>query len=141
MKPIHKLNGGRGATLCHTCRKIISASLTDALFCSQECAVKENWSYEEFNEQQYKYKLVREGDGLTKQSQDVMWLEFDENGKFKAKHKDIAVGRSLLMSPFSQFFTWQTTTVTEIVEQREEYIKFKTTNSIYELYETTNFCR
>ena len=83
----------------------------------------------------YKYKLVREGDGLTKQSQDIMWLEFDENGKFKEKHKDIAVGRSLLMSPFSQFFTWQTTDIKEIIEQREDYVKFKTTNSIYELHE------
>lgn len=82
----------------------------------------------------HNYKLVREGDGLTKQSKDVCWLEFDENGKFKAKHKDIAVGRSLLMSPFSQFFTWQTTDITEIIEQREDYIKFKTTNSTYELY-------
>lgn len=82
----------------------------------------------------YNYKLVRE-DGLTKQSQDVMWLEFDENGRFKAKHKDIAVGRSLLMSPFSQFFTWQTTDIKEIIEQKENYVKFKTTNSIYELHE------
>ena len=129
-KPIHKLNNGDGATLCHHCSKIISASLTDALFCSQECAVKDNWSYEE----SLKYRLVRE-DGLTKQSQDIMWLEFDENGKFKAKHKDIAVGRSLLMSPFSQFFTWQTTDIKEIIEQKENYVKFKTTNSIYELHE------
>ena len=86
-------------------------------------------------EEDHKYKLVRERDGLTKQSQDVMWLEFDENGKFKAKHKDIAVGRSLLMSPFSQFFTWQTTDIKEIIEQKENYVKFKTTNSIYELHE------
>ena len=136
MKPIHKLNNGDGATLCHHCSKIISTSLTDALFCSQECAVKENWNYEE----SLKYRLVRE-DGLTKQSQDVMWLEFDENGNFKAKQKDIAVGRSLLMSPFSQFFTWQTTDIKEIIEQRENYVKFKTTNSIYELHETTNLCR
>lgn len=89
---------------------------------------------EVFGTEYMNYKLVREGDGLTKQSQDIMWLEFDENGKFKAKHKDIAVGRSLLMSPFSQFFTWQTTDITEIIEQKEDYVKFKTTNSIYELY-------
>jgi len=94
-----------------------------------------------FGTEYMNYKLVREGDGLTKQSQDVMWLEFDENGKFKAKHKDIAVGRSLLMSPFSQFFTWQTTDIKEIIEQKENYVKFKTTNSIYELHETTNLCR
>ena len=96
---------------------------------------------EVFGTEYMNYKLVREGDGLTKQSQDVMWLEFDENGRFKAKHKDIAVGRSLLMSPFSQFFTWQTTDIKEIIEQREDYVKFKTTNSIYELHETTNLCR
>lgn len=128
-KPIHKLNNGDGATLCHRCSKIISDGFTEDLYCSKKCAVKANWNYEESLE----YKLVRE-DGLTKQSQDVIWLEFDENGKFKAKHKDIAVGRSLLMSPFSQFFTWQTTDITEIIEQKDDYIKFKTTNSTYELY-------
>jgi hypothetical protein len=80
------------------------------------------------------YKLVRERDGLIKQSEDVMWLEFDEIGKFKAKHTEPSIGRSLLMSPFNQFFTWQTTVVTEIVEQREDYIKFKTENSNYELF-------
>ena len=80
------------------------------------------------------YKLVRERDGLTKQSEDVCWLEFDEKGKFKSKHKEVAVGRSLLMSPFSQFFTWQCTLTTEIIEQREGYIKFKTENSNYELF-------
>jgi hypothetical protein len=44
------------------------------------------------------------------------------------------VNRSLLMSPFNDFFTWQTTPITEIIEQRDGYIKFKTSNSIYELY-------
>lgn len=87
-----------------------------------------------FGSEYMNYKLVRERDGLTKQSEDVCWLEFDENGKFKSKHKEVAVGRSLIMSPFSQFFTWQTTDITEIIEQREDYIKFKTTNSIYELF-------
>lgn len=80
------------------------------------------------------WKLVRERDGLTKHSVDVMWLEWNEEGRFKEKHKDIALGRSLLMSPFNEFFTWQTTSVTEIVEQREDYIKFKTKNSNYELF-------
>ena len=85
-------------------------------------------------ESQYKWKLVRERDGLTKQSEKVMWIEFDTDGRFKEKWEDIEVGRSLIMSPFNDFFTWQTTTVTEIVEQREDYIKFKTENSNYELF-------
>jgi len=80
------------------------------------------------------YKLVRERDGLTKHSTAVMWLEFGDDGFFKEKHTEPAIGRSLLMSPFSPFFTWQTTVVTEIVEQREDYIKFKTENSNYELF-------
>ena len=85
-------------------------------------------------ESEYKWKLVRERDGLTKQSEKVMWIEFNTDGRFKEKWEDIAVGRSLIMSPFNDFFTWQTTTVTEIVEQREDYIKFKTQNSNYELF-------
>jgi hypothetical protein len=80
------------------------------------------------------WKLVRERDGLTKHSVDVMWLEWNEEGCFKEKYTEPALGRSLLMSPFNDFFTWQTTVVTEIVEQREDYIKFKTGNSNYELF-------
>ena len=80
------------------------------------------------------YKLVRERDGLTKTSVAVKWLEFNEDGTFKEQFQEPVVGRSLLMSPFNQSFTWQTTNVTEIVEQREDYIKFKTGNSTYELF-------
>lgn len=80
------------------------------------------------------WKLVRESDGLTNQSKDVLWLEFNDDGTFKSKHSEPAIGRSLLMSPFNQFFTWQTTTVTEILEEEEDYIKFKTQNSNYELW-------
>ena len=82
----------------------------------------------------HKYKLVRERDGLTKTSVAIKWLEFNEDGRYKADFEDIAVGRSLLMSPFNHHFTWQTTLVTEIVEQREDYIKFNTENSSYELF-------
>ena len=85
-------------------------------------------------ENEYNWKLVRERDGLTKQSKEVLWIEFNEEGRFKAKHDKPAVGYSLIMSPFNQFFTWQCTSLTEIVEQREDYIKFKTLNSVYELF-------
>jgi hypothetical protein len=85
-------------------------------------------------QEEHKYKLVRSRDGLTATSADVKWLEFDEKGKYKADFRDIAIGRSLLMSPFNQFFTWQTTLVTEITEHREDYIKFNTENSTYELF-------
>ena len=82
----------------------------------------------------YSWKLVRERDGLTNQSKEVLWLDFDDEGRFKTKHDKPEIGLSLLMSPFTQFFTWQTTPITEIVEKREDYIKFKTQNSNYELW-------
>ena len=81
-----------------------------------------------------KYRLVRERDNLTKQSARVTWLEWNEDGTFKAKYDEPAIGRSLLMSPFNQFYTWQCTPITEIVEERDDYIKFKTENSNYELF-------
>ena len=85
-------------------------------------------------ENEFNWKLVRERDGLTNQSKDIMWVEWNEDGTFKEKHDTFAIGRSLLMSPFNQFFTWQTTPITEIVEEQDDYIKFKTKNSNYELW-------
>jgi hypothetical protein len=83
------------------------------------------------------WKLVRERDGLVNHSVDIIWLEFNEDGTFKEKHDEPAIGRSLLMSPFNQFFTWQTTAITEIIQQKDNYVKFKTRNSVYELYKLT----
>jgi hypothetical protein len=82
------------------------------------------------------WKLVREHDGLTKQSRAILWLEWDETGRFKDKHDEIAVGRALIMSPFNEMFTWQTTEVTVIVAAtpNSDYIKFETRNSTYELF-------
>ena len=85
-------------------------------------------------ENEFNWKLVRERDGLTNQSKDIMWIEWNEDGTFKEKHDTFAIGRSLLMSPFNQFFTWQTTPITEIVEEKDDYIKFNTQNSNYELF-------
>jgi hypothetical protein len=86
----------------------------------------------------FNWKLVRERDGLTKQSKDIKWLEWNEQGKVREDHNEPAIGRSLLMSPFNDFFTWMTTDVTEIVEKREDYIKFRTLNSNYELWKLKN---
>ena len=95
----------------------------------QRIAVEQGVIENEFN-----WKLVRERDGLTKQSKGVRWIEWNEDGTFKHYFGEAATGRSLLMSPFNGYFTWQTTLVTEIIEQREDYIKFKTGNSNYELF-------
>jgi hypothetical protein len=87
-------------------------------------------------ENEFNWKLVREHDGLTQQSKDITWLEWNEQGKVREPHDEPAVGRSLLMSPFNNYFTWMTTDITEIVASSEDgsYIKFKTRNSNYELF-------
>ena len=86
-----------------------------------------------YGDQKMNWRLVRERDGLTKESNEITWLEFDENGRGKERHNEPAIGRSLIMSPFNDFFTWQTTSITEIVEQIDDYVEFKTKNSNYKL--------
>jgi hypothetical protein len=85
---------------------------------------------------EFNWRLVREGDGLHKKSKAIIWLEWNDEGRFQAKHDEPAIGRSLIMSPFNHFFTWQTTVITEILDLADDfsYIKFRTENSIYELY-------
>lgn len=85
-------------------------------------------------ESEFNWKLVRERDGLTKQSKGIKWVEWNENDAFKATHDLPAIGLSLLMSPFNSYFTWQTTIITEIIEDKDNYIKFKTKNSTYTLF-------
>jgi len=64
MKPIHKFNNSNGATLCHSCNKIINTGFTDDLYCNSECevkhrakmlmALKTNWKIKEYYEQMEK---------------------------------------------------------------------------------------
>ena len=93
-------------------------------------------------ENEFNWKLVRERDGLTNQSKEVMWIEWNEDGTLKEKHDTFAIGRSLLMSPFNQFFTWQTTPITKIITRRPTadifYVKFETENSVYRLIKLKN---
>jgi len=79
------------------------------------------------------YRLIRKSDNLVNESEDVTWIEFTENGLFKAKFDEPKIGRSLLMSPFNAFFTWQTTPVIKIIRKTKYTISFKTKNSEYKL--------
>ena len=99
----------------------IPVTIIDDSILQNEIVEKKNW------------RLIRDNDGLTKESVSVTWVEWSEDGRGKAMHDDIAIGRSLLMSPFSIAFTWQTTPVTEIVVMVENFIKFNTKNSTYTL--------
>lgn len=81
-----------------------------------------------------KFKLVRENDGLTKHSSGIRWIEWFEDGTLNNHHEVPTIGFSLLMFPFNESYTWLTTPITEIIEEREGYIKFNTQNSVYELW-------
>lgn len=139
LKPIHKFNGGAGATLCHECRTIISNGFTNDILCPK--CTDDNLFNEKYfpdgeseNKPTHKYKLVRESDGLTKVGDNVIWVKFGEDGYFKSKHDEPAVTRNLVLDFLGITFTWMTTTIQEILEEREDYIKFKTKNSTYELF-------
>lgn len=96
--------------------------------------VMTGWQQQVLDSIKNEWKLIRASDGMVKQSEKVMWIEFNDDGRFKERYDEIGVNRSLIMSPFNEFFTWQTTTVTEIIERKEDYVKFKTSNSVYELF-------
>jgi hypothetical protein len=78
--------------------------------------------------------LKKENNDLfIKISTKVLWVEFDEFGKGKKIHEKIGINRSLVMSPFNNY-TWMTTLVKQVIEEKPNYLKFKTENTIYELY-------
>ena len=122
-EPIHKFNGGKGATLCHDCRVMISEGFVDELYCEEH-----GGSFK------HNYKLVREHDQLTRQGMYADWIEWNDDGTFKEKHDQPSIGMSLVIDGRFMNYTWLTTTVTEVLEEREGYLKFKTKNSVYELY-------
>jgi hypothetical protein len=81
-----------------------------------------------------KWCLVREHDNMTVKSVDIKWLSWNDDLTFKQDHKyEPAVGRSLIMSPFSQYYVWQTTPITELISFTPDKVVFKTKNSNYTL--------
>ncbi len=81
-----------------------------------------------------KYKITRTRDGLTKQGNVIDWVEWNDDRTFKAKHDIIGIGRSLVLDFNMGTFKWMTTPTTEILENKENYIKFNTENSTYEVF-------
>lgn len=86
-------------------------------------------------QEELNYKLTKPNDpSFLKTGEKVKWIEWNDNGTFKESFDDPAVGRSLVVNPhFGSVFTWMTTVVTEVIEQTDEYIVFKTKNSLYKL--------
>ena len=85
-----------------------------------------------------KYTLKRLNDGLTHTAYQVQYVEWNKDKTAKESHDDAQIGRSLILdsrmqSLYTSPYTWLTTAITEIVDQKEGYIKFQTQNSTYEL--------
>lgn len=82
------------------------------------------------------YKLLRERDHLIQMGAVLRYVEWNEDGKFKEAHEKPKVGYSVILDPHRMQFTWLTTPITEIIEESEDgnYLKFKTENSVYELF-------
>jgi hypothetical protein len=85
-------------------------------------------------------KLQRVSDGAGDIGSRVEAISWNEDGTFKevAGHRPI-VGCSLLVGSltarsYSDKDYWLTTKVTQIIEEREDYVRFKTENSEYEIF-------
>jgi len=61
MKPIHKLNGGIGATLCHLCSVIITTGLTQNLYCDKCLSerIKTDFEFKQIKERANNYMNLK----------------------------------------------------------------------------------
>ena len=80
------------------------------------------------------YVLTRLEDNKQITASTINFIEWNEDGTFQSSHDELGLGRSFILDPHLMSYTWMTTVVTEIIEQREDYIKFRTSNSVYELF-------
>jgi len=62
VKPIHKFNGGIGATLCNNCGRMISEGMIEELYCDN-CKTENEARYKAYMEDklnEFKYNLMAE---------------------------------------------------------------------------------
>jgi hypothetical protein len=83
------------------------------------------------------YSLIKEGDNLTGDSGMMSCLVYKKEGEIVYEHDQkprvgcvIRVGSHYARSYAMQDW-WQTSLITEILEEKEGYVRFKTNNSIY----------
>ena len=85
-------------------------------------------------------KLIRMSDGKGDSGPRSQAISWNDNGTFKeVVDNKPTIGCSLLVGSLSartyaEQDYWLTTPVTEIIEERDDYVKFKTGNSIYEWF-------
>jgi len=81
-----------------------------------------------------KFELIRREDGLLNVGRDFRFIEWDEFDHIKEYHKDIQIGRSVVIDPKMSGYKWMTSPITEIIENKKDKLVFRTENSTYTLY-------
>jgi hypothetical protein len=76
------------------------------------------------------YKLTREHDNKTIIGEQVIFIEWVEDGRFSNKHDEPAEGRSVMIDPHRFTYTWLTTEITSFTKDGNKLI-FSTKNSNY----------
>jgi hypothetical protein len=80
-------------------------------------------------------RLKRTSDGAGDSGSDIQAL--DDQGNLMGRHPMVGY-RLLVGSPIARSYSfqdfWLTTPITEIIIEEKDYVKFKTTNSTYELW-------
>ena len=74
MKPIHKFNNGKGATLCHHCSKIINTGFTEALYCNEICESKHNLKLN-FTDKEYREQIDEQFKQIKERANNLMRLK------------------------------------------------------------------
>ena len=68
----------------------------------------------------------------------LKWVERFEDGKIKKLHDDNPqIGFTLIMAPYIPNATYQTQPITQIIENTNVFVHFKTQNSEYKLWKQT----
>lgn len=81
--------------------------------------------------EQHNFVLTRLEDGKQIPCGVVKFIEWKDDGTFKAAHDMPAVGRSIIADPGPYgMYQWMTSVITEVISDN----KFKTKNSTYELH-------
>lgn len=76
-----------------------------------------------------KYKVTRINDGKGWTTEEYKFLVFNEENRGKELVEKPIEGSALIIPPYTAFFTWMTSPITEVVN---EYY-FKTKNSEYKI--------
>jgi hypothetical protein len=86
------------------------------------------------SELEYKYKLVRTKDNLTRYGDTRSWIGWNKEGTFKEQYEEPTVGASLVLGFSFGDYVWMTTRIVSFKEE-ENCHTFTTQNSEYKLYQ------